>query len=150
MQNDQTNQPVQAVSPSPVVVPPPSVTQNPQTPVAEPVIPQTTPSKLSPRALADKILADRFLELCFRLGFGMVFLINAVTAFVDPEGFKKLIEANFMSRALGHTQLMLYVIAINDLLLGLFIMVGFKKKYVYAWAGVWLFIVTFMKFTSLI
>ena len=89
------------------------------------------------------------LDFCFRVGFGLVFIINAVTAIIQPAGFKKLIESNFLATAIGHTQIMLYVIAINDALLGVLIVAGVKRQWVYAWAGLWLFIVTFIKFTSL-
>jgi uncharacterized membrane protein YphA (DoxX/SURF4 family) len=93
---------------------------------------------------------DDFLELAFRFGFSTVFLINAWTAVVDPGGFLKLIESNFVARTVGHYQLQLYVIAINDLILGILILIGFRRKLVLAWAGIWLLIVTFFKATSLI
>ena len=99
---------------------------------------------------AETEFVQKALEWSFRIGFSLVFIINSVTAIIEPEGFRKLIEGNFISQMIGHTQIMIYIIIANDALLGLFILFGWKKKWAYAWAGVWLFIVTFMKFTSLL
>lgn len=97
----------------------------------------------------DRPLISQSLDLCFRIGMGLVFIINSVTAIMQPSSFRKLIESNFLAHAIGHTQIMLYIIAVNDALLGMLIVSGIKRKYIYAWAGLWLFIVTFIKFTSL-
>ncbi len=98
----------------------------------------------------EKGFVQQSLEICFRIGFALVFIINSATAIIEPEGFRKLIESNFLLRTIGHTQIMIYIIAANDALLGLLILFGWKKKWVFAWAGLWLFIVTFMKFTTLL
>lgn len=99
--------------------------------------------------LTDKPWINGSLDFCFRIGFALVFIINSVTAIMQPAGFKKLIDSNFLAHMLGHTQIMLYVICVNDALLGVLIVSGIKRQWVYAWAGLWLFIVTFIKFTSL-
>jgi uncharacterized membrane protein YphA (DoxX/SURF4 family) len=93
---------------------------------------------------------DNLMDFVFRLGFSTVFLANSWTAVVDPGGFLKLIENNILARMVGHFQLQLYMIVINDFILGLLILAGFKRKLVYVWAGAWLLIVTFFKITSLI
>jgi uncharacterized membrane protein YphA (DoxX/SURF4 family) len=93
---------------------------------------------------------DGVLDLVFRAGFATVFLANSWTALVDPDGFLRLIEDNFLAQLVGHYQLQLYTIAVNDLILGVLILTGFQRKYVRAWAGAWLIIVTFFKITSLI
>jgi len=79
-----------------------------------------------------------------------VFIINSITAIFQPGSFRGLLENNFVGAFLGHYQLLLYVIAVNDLFLGLLLLSGVKKKYVYAWAGIWLAIVSFFKLTALI
>jgi uncharacterized membrane protein YphA (DoxX/SURF4 family) len=111
----------------------------------QPVTPVVSPA--SPAAAGG---FDRLLELVFRIGFATIFLTNAWTSLAEPDSFLKLIEGNFLARMVGHYQLQLYIIAINDFLLGLLILIGIKKRYVYAWAGAWLLIVTFFKITSLI
>lgn len=98
---------------------------------------------------SDKPFIAESLDLCFRIGFGLVFIINSVTAIIQPAIFKKLLESNFLAHTLGQTQIMLYIIAVNDALLGVLIISGIKRQWIYAWAGLWLFFVTFLKFTSL-
>jgi hypothetical protein len=149
--------------PAPLAVTPQVQPGLPVAPVPEPVlattavdVPVPTQPEVPAQPVATKLHAsDRpfvaaSLDWLFRVGFAMVFIINAATALVQPDSFRKLIEGNFISHALGHTQIMLYIIVVNDFFLGLLILSGWKKKYVYAWSGAWLFIVTFMKFTSLL
>ncbi|HEY5550035.1 MAG TPA: hypothetical protein VIK37_02450 [Candidatus Saccharimonadales bacterium] len=93
---------------------------------------------------------DSLLEWVFRVGLASVFIINSITAIFQPGSFRGLLENNFVGAFLGHYQLLLYVIAVNDLFLGLLLLSGVKKKYVYAWAGIWLAIVSFFKLTALI
>lgn len=134
-----------------------TVTAAPSTPVQAGAAPMSTETVAAPATAGQKLqdlrdskLVAVFLEYSFRVGLGLVFIINSFSALYQPDAFRKLIEGNFISHALGHTQLMLYIIAVNDAILGLLIILGFKKRYVYAWMGIWLFIVTFMKFTSLL
>jgi hypothetical protein len=99
--------------------------------------PVTTPVTNAPKSAPDiKPILDIFLDWAFRLGLGSVFIINSLTALIQPDGFRKLIEHNFIAQSVGHYQLQLYIIAVNDMLLGLILLSGFKKKYVYAWAGI--------------
>lgn len=93
---------------------------------------------------------DSLFDWVFRIGFATIFLSNTWTALVDPQGFVKLMEGNFLARMVGHFEVQVYIIAINDFLLGLLILSGFKRRLVYAWAGAWLIIVTFFKATSLL
>lgn len=104
------------------------------------------PAKL---ALPEGLL-DRILEMGFRIGFSTVFLINSVTAIVDPDGFKKLLDGNFAAQMIGNDALLIWFIAINDFLIATFILSGVHKKYVYFYSGMWLVMVTFFKFTSLV
>ena len=88
---------------------------------------------------------DRLLELAFRAGFASIFLINAVNAVVDPDSFKKLLAANILVPQALPLDALVQVAAVNDLLLGIFLLTQWKRKWVYAWAGVWLLIVASVK-----
>jgi uncharacterized membrane protein YphA (DoxX/SURF4 family) len=118
--------------------------------VGEPSPPPIQLSYNAVRARAILGSPEIIFDLAFRFGFATVFLANSWTALVDPGGFLKLIEGNFVAQLVGHYQVMLHVIAINDFILGLLILSGFKRTYVHAWAGAWLIVVTFFKITSLI
>ncbi|MCW1908490.1 MAG: hypothetical protein KIH63_004075, partial [Candidatus Saccharibacteria bacterium] len=102
------------------------------------------------QSIKERLQTNNVLELLFRIGFASIFLTNAWVALAHPGSFLDLVEGNFASRLVGHYSLQVYAIAINDGLLGLLVLSGIKKKYVYAWAGVWLLIVTFFKITSLV
>jgi uncharacterized membrane protein YphA (DoxX/SURF4 family) len=93
---------------------------------------------------------DYFLDWAFRLGFASVFFINSLTALIKPESFLSLLDQNFLTQAIGHYQIFIYLIAINDFTICALILTGIKKKYVYAWAGVYLAVVTFFKATSIL
>jgi hypothetical protein len=97
-----------------------------------------------------KTIADPFLDPAFRIGFGGVFLINSVTAIVAPKSFLALIQSNMIGHFIGFYPFQIALIAMNDCILGILIISGYKKRYVYAWAGLWLLIVTFFKSTSLL
>jgi hypothetical protein len=133
----------------------------PQAPPAEaqPLMPGNQPAlQPSQPVLSHNTLQNRAVfgyydtigDWIFRMGFSTVFLANSWTAVVDPNGFLKLIENNIAGRLIGHYQTQLYMIAINDFVLGLLILSGFRRKLVYTWAGAWLLIVTFFKITSLL
>jgi uncharacterized membrane protein YphA (DoxX/SURF4 family) len=117
---------------------------------AAPAAPGVAGSVAVPAPKRALMRIDWWLEWSFRIGLATVFLINAVTAITDPSGFLKLLQHNFVAQIVGHYQVLLYVIAVNDFILGLLILLGFARRYVLAWAGVWLMIVTFFKATSLV
>lgn len=83
--------------------------------------------------------------LTFRMGFASIFLINSINAWLQPNDFIKLIENNPIIGLVGHIDLMVALIAVNDLILGILILSGRLKKLVYAWSGVWLLIVAAVK-----
>jgi len=118
--------------------------------------PPASPSQATPQfsynaAYVRSILGnDGPLELVFRIGFATIFLTNAWTSLADPSSFLRLIDQNILGHLVGHYELQLYLIALNDSALGLLILSGYKKRLVYAWAGAWLLIVTFFKITSLL
>lgn len=123
----------------------PHTSEAPQTVVAPPVM-----SHNSVKVHSALGRYTTLMDWVFRVGFSTIFLSNAWTAVVDPDGFVKLMEGNFLARMVGHFEAQVYIIAINDLLLGILILTGFKRNFVYAWAGAWLIVVTFFKATSLV
>ena len=91
------------------------------------------------------------LSLTFRLGFAGVFLINSLTAWLEPAAFSALLSHGptaLLTRAVGLGPL-LTIIMVNDLVLGVLILTGRWKAHVLAWAGVWLLAVTVVKTVSL-
>ncbi len=145
--------PITIVSPavSPTLATTQSTTIMPTPALATPAAVVLAPTRSKLRFIDfDKLKFDNILELLFRFGFAAVFLINTWAAIVQPSSFLKLIENNFAAQLVGHYSFQLRIIALNDFILGLLILSGFKKKYVYAWAGLWLMIVTFFKTTSLV
>lgn len=154
------NKTVSNVVGTPLPVAPPTVMQ-PNTAISTPDAPIEQPLHEVPQQQAQnspkhpffgqpKLKKENVLELLFRFGFATVFLINAWAALAQPDSFLNLIQNNFAARFVGHYSIQVYAIALNDGLLGILILLGIKKKYVYAWAGTWLMTVTFFKITSLI
>lgn len=86
----------------------------------------------------------------FRFGFASIFLVNAVYAAVHPEEFTVMLKNNPITNAIGFTELMLKIAMVNDLLLGILLIVGWRQKLVYAWAGAWLIIVAGIKLMNLV
>jgi hypothetical protein len=98
---------------------------------------------------------ERWLELTFIVGFAGVFLVNGVTALVEPETFTKLVEGSAIGRWLGADgwSWLGLSIAVNDLLLGLVLVIAAWRRRilrpVLAWAGLWLLAVTVIRLTAL-
>jgi hypothetical protein len=88
----------------------------------------------------------------FRAGFASIFLVNSLTAILEPEGFRNLLEANVIGALLPATliDVSIAIVAVNDLALGIFILSGKKRTIVYAWAGIWLLIVASLKLMNFI
>jgi hypothetical protein len=87
----------------------------------------------------------------FRFGFASVFLINALIAWLQPQDFLGLMQKSLAVKWLGHLEWMIPVIAMNDLALGIIILIAPKnyRPYVYAWTGLWFLAITVVKLTSL-
>lgn len=112
--------------------------------------PQTQPKQMQPSSFWQPTAGlDIFLHWLFRLGFASIFLVNSVTAWLHPASFVELLHAFPPAQWVGHTDLLLILIGVNDLILGLLILMGIGKKFVWTWAGVWFAIVTIVKFFSL-
>ncbi len=86
----------------------------------------------------------------FRLGFASIFLINAIYAIFEPQSFAGVLENNIIASQIGATDLMVKIAIFNDLILSVFILGGWRKQMVYAWAGAWLLLPAGMKLMNLI
>jgi hypothetical protein len=90
------------------------------------------------------------LHWVFRLGFASIFLVNSLSALVDPNTFLRLMERSFLRLTPLPLEPMIWFIALNDLLTGVLVLLGWKWRYVYTWAGVWLLVVTWVKLSTLV
>jgi hypothetical protein len=87
----------------------------------------------------------------FRFGFAGVFLINALIAWLQPQDFLGLMQKSLAVNWLGSLEWLIPIIAINDLALGIVILIAPKhyRPYVYAWTGLWFLAITVVKLTAL-
>jgi uncharacterized membrane protein YphA (DoxX/SURF4 family) len=90
------------------------------------------------------------LALIFRIGFASVFLINAAIAVVDPGGFVKLMQGSVLSEFITDFSLFVWLIGLNDFVIGLLVLSGRWRTWVLAWSGMWLLAVTLIKFSNLL
>lgn len=119
---------------------------------SQPAAPVAVPQKKiigRPDMFSKFLVLEGFTHWFFRLGFASIFLVNAVYATLDPESFTVLLEKNPVASAIGFTDLMLKFALVNDLLLAIFIIGGWRKQWVYAWAGAWLLLVAGLKMMNL-
>lgn len=86
----------------------------------------------------------------FRLGFASIFFVTAVSAGLDPESFTGMLVANPVANAIGFHDIMVKIAMVNDLLLCVLIIGGWRKQLVYAWAGAWLLLVAGLKLMNLV
>ena len=98
-----------------------------------------------------------WFDHAFVAGIAGVFLVNAAVAALDPGAFTAVMAASPVGGWFGLDQAawLPAVIAINDLLIGLGVIVGQlagrqrTRSLVMAWAGCWLLVVTLIKVTTL-
>lgn len=86
----------------------------------------------------------------FKVGFASIFLINGIIALLRPAEFEALLGTFPIARAIGHIDIMVVLIGFNDLILGSLILSGKAKKFILAWAGFYLALVTMVKLVSLV
>lgn len=86
----------------------------------------------------------------FRTGFASIFLINGATALLHPADFVALVSTFPGVEMFNQAENMVLMVGINDLILGLLILSTKFQKYVLAWAGLWLGLVSTIKLVSLI
>ncbi|MGH9184276.1 MAG: hypothetical protein ACRD0U_00420 [Acidimicrobiales bacterium] len=100
-------------------------------------------------------IRDRWLEVILQCGLTGVFLVNGLTALLQPDDFAALVEDSALGRWLDiETRSWLGpLIAANDLVLCVALLSGIWLRrcrvVVLAWAGVWLLAVTAIRMTAL-
>lgn len=90
------------------------------------------------------------LSWLFRIGFAGVFLVNAAIALLDPTSFIELMRSSFLETFVSNFTPLVWLIAANDLLLGTLLLWDRWSRYVRAWAGIWLLVVTLVKVSELL
>jgi hypothetical protein len=86
----------------------------------------------------------------FRLGFASIFFVNALYAVFEPTSFSDVLEQNIIASKIGQIDLLVKFAIINDLLLSIFIVGGWRKQMVYTWAGAWLLMPAGLKLMNLV
>ncbi len=136
--------------------PPPDSTQQPDM-TLEQLAAAQPPSVVQPklRSPAEDVFG-KFLILegwshwFFRVGFASIFLVNAIYAVFEPQLFAAVLEENVVASAIGNIDAMVKFAIFNDIILSVFILGGWRKQFVYAWAGAWLLLPAGMKIMNLI
>jgi uncharacterized membrane protein len=83
-----------------------------------------------------KLLSHSFL---LRLGLACAFLANSLTAFFSPEEFKDLISGSFVAKILPvSVSAFIIFIGVNDLVVAILLLVGWKISKVAIWASIWI------------
>lgn len=119
-------------------------------PAMTPAIPRPAAGPV-PRSHID----GRVLEAALLAGLAGVFLVNALVAVLQPSDFTGLVDRSLLGRWFPafSGSWVVWAIAINDLSLGICLVAATwsrrARPYVLAWAGIWLFVVTVIKVTSL-
>lgn len=103
----------------------------------------------TPDVFSKFLILEGFTHWFFRLGFASIFFVNAVYAIFEPESFATVLESNPVASAIGMIDFMVKIAIFNDLILAVFIVGGWRKKWVYAWAGAWLLMVAGLKLMNL-
>lgn len=104
----------------------------------------------TPDMFSKFLILEGWSHWFFRFGFASIFFVNAVYAVFEPTSFAAVLEANPVASALGMTDLMVKIAICNDLILSVFIIGGWRKRWVYAWAGAWLLLVAGLKLMNLV
>ena len=103
-----------------------------------------------PDAFSKFLILEGWSHWFFRFGFASIFLMNAIYAIYEPSSFAGVLEENPIASSLGMTDVMVKTAITNDIILSVFIIGGWRKRFVYAWAGIWLLLIAGLKLTNLI
>lgn len=112
--------------------------------------PSAKPAPERYAASARQINLDFYVLWLLRLGLSSIFLVNSLTAWLDPSGFKKLLEASFLTHWMANHTTLIHLIMLNDLMVGVLILLGRWPLWVFAWAGGWLLAAALVKLTALL
>lgn len=88
----------------------------------------------------------------FRLGVASLLIVNGVYAFVRPEDFSSILEANFIGQHIPENIVsgMVFFAGVNDIALGLLLISGKFRLIAYIWLGLWFATIAGVKLTNLI
>ena len=102
--------------------------------------------------LHDEQFRFNITKWIFRFGFASIFIVNGIIAIVSPEDFRPLIEENIIGQHFptGIVDIMIWVIVVNDLVLGALFISGKWRMLMYVWSGLWLLTIAGIKITNLI
>lgn len=74
-----------------------------------------------------------------RIGLGLVFLANALTAILEPNEFIELIESSWANSLLPvSTAALTKLIAVNDAIVAVLLLAGRGGRLLYLWAALWI------------
>lgn len=104
----------------------------------------------TPDVFSKYLILEGWSHWFFRFGFASIFFVNAIYAVAEPASFSGVLEANPVARAIGMTDFMVQIAIVNDIILSAFILAGWRKRLVYAWAGLWLLLIAGLKLMNLI
>lgn len=88
----------------------------------------------------------------FRLALASIFFVNGVVGIANPHEFTGLladnvIASNFDSKVI---ELMVWLASLNDLALGVALLSGRNRRFVFSWMAAWLCVVAVTKLTNLL
>ncbi|HTE49187.1 MAG TPA: hypothetical protein VK675_04745 [Candidatus Paceibacterota bacterium] len=84
----------------------------------------------------NKIFSHSFL---LRFGLACVFLANSLTAFLSPDEFKDLVSESFVVKILPISVAgFVTFIGVNDLVVAILLLIGWKVSKVAIWASIWI------------
>lgn len=95
---------------------------------------------------------DRDPEPLVRIGVASIFLVNAAVAFVNPDDFGDVLRANALGQHLSDDLIRWSVVlaGVNDLLLGLALLIVRNRYLLIGWMAAWLLVVAVTKAMNLI
>lgn len=78
-------------------------------------------------------------DLILRFGLACAFLANSLTAFLYPDEFKEVISGSFISHFLPiSVSAFVIFVGINDLIVAILLLLGWKVSKVAIWASIWI------------
>jgi len=84
----------------------------------------------------NKLLSHSFL---LRFGLACAFLVNSLAAFLSPDDFKDTISGSFVLKILPvSAAAFVTFIGVNDLLVAILLLAGWKVSKVAIWASIWI------------
>ena len=83
-------------------------------------------------------------DFLFRFGIASFFLLNSLSAWLEPDEFLELLEKNPLASAIAAPHFWVNIIGINDGLVFLLILSGRWRKGVAIWAALWMLMVFYV------